>query len=248
MNNERMETPLQELKKPFHPSHITWKPGVMSKDQTRALALPYADLRAYQNRLDEVCGMDWAVTYTPWGERLVCNLTIHGVTRSSTGEADSQAERSEISGTAAEAQAFKRACTMFGLGRYLYQLPSVWVDYDVTTKQFTAQAKAKLEGVIVLHYQRAMDDVTEDSAAEEETEDETLVALHQQFNALGQELYGEEWEQTSRHNVARITDGESNDPDDLSAEQLERLIEGMRQLKRQRSNQRNGRKAARQTA
>ena len=71
----------------------------------------------YQNRLDEVCGLAWSVTYTPWGERVICHLTINGITRSSTGEADSNAEKSEIAGTAAEAQAFKRACSMFGLGR-----------------------------------------------------------------------------------------------------------------------------------
>ena len=32
--------------------------------------------------------------------------------------------------TAAEAQAFKRACSVFGLGRYLYDVPAVWVDLD----------------------------------------------------------------------------------------------------------------------
>ena len=108
----------------------------------------------YQNRLDEVCGINWSVTYTPWGDRIVCHLTIEGITRSSSGEPDSQSERSEIAGTTAEAQAFKRACAMFGLGRYLYNLPSVWVEYDPTTKQFTDKAKAKLEGIIVQHYRR----------------------------------------------------------------------------------------------
>jgi hypothetical protein len=32
--------------------------------------------------------------------------------------------------TAAEAQAFKRACSCFGLGRYLYHFTGVWVDLD----------------------------------------------------------------------------------------------------------------------
>ncbi|MGA1996335.1 MAG: hypothetical protein ABSH45_11215, partial [Bryobacteraceae bacterium] len=36
----------------------------------------------------------------------------------------------ENAGTAAEAQAFKRACTCFGLGRYLYDLGGAWVDLD----------------------------------------------------------------------------------------------------------------------
>src|SRR5215472_7665201 len=33
-------------------------------------------------------------------------------------------------GTSAEAQAFNRACSCFGLGRYLYCFDGVWVDLD----------------------------------------------------------------------------------------------------------------------
>jgi hypothetical protein len=36
----------------------------------------------------------------------------------------------ENAATAAEAQAFKRACACFGLGRYLYDLAGSWVDLD----------------------------------------------------------------------------------------------------------------------
>ena len=32
--------------------------------------------------------------------------------------------------TAAEAQSFKRACSCFGLGRYLYNLAETWVPLD----------------------------------------------------------------------------------------------------------------------
>lgn len=275
---------LHELKKPFHPAHVTWKPGAVTKDQTKALALAYADLRAYQNRLDEVCGMDWSVTYTPWGERIVCHLTINGITRSSSGEPDSQAERSEIAGTAAEAQAFKRACAMFGLGRYLYNLPSVWVEYDQNTKQFTDKAKAKLEGIIVQHYRRWLNDVdttgqrtsavesnppvaapsapeveeptqpepkaenksTEQSApttvaetpkaSKPEKVNDALDPLRQQFNQLGEELYGAQWEQVSRHNVERITAGKAADSGALSVEQIQKLVDGMRKLQRKRQS------------
>ena len=161
MNNEKMSHILEELSKPFHPSRITWRPGALTGKKDKALALAYADLRAYQNRLDEVCGMDWSVSYTPWSDRIICHLTVNGVTRSSTGEPDSDSERSapggHPAGTAAEAQAFKRACTMFGLGRYLYNLPSVWVEYDVENRRFQEKAKARLQGVIAQHYQRFLD-------------------------------------------------------------------------------------------
>ena len=166
MNTNHKNRILEDLAKPFDPARVEWKPGAISSDKKKALALAYADLRAYQNRLDEVCSMEWAVTYTPWGsDRVICHLTICGVTRSSTGEADSAAERSEIAGTAAEAQAFKRAGSMFQLGRYLYTLPSVWVEYDAQTKAFTAAAKGRLTGIITQHYQRYMQNVTEEPAA-----------------------------------------------------------------------------------
>lgn len=229
---------LTELRRPFHPSHVTWKPGSVNKEQTKALALAYADLRAYQNRLDEVCGLDWSVTYTPWGERIVCHLTIAGITRSSTGEADSQSERSEIAGTSAEAQAFKRACAMFGLGRYLYQFPTVWVEYD--GKGFTDRAKARLEGVVVQHYNRVMGGkaiVVESTTATEPATAEaapipqdTLDA----FEALGAALYADQWESVSAHNVERITGGASRAVADLTLDQITKLVDGMTKLKKKR--------------
>jgi len=201
----------------------------------------------YQNRLDEICSLAWSVTYTPWGERVICHLTINGITRSSTGEADSNAEKSEIAGTAAEAQAFKRACSMFGLGRYLYALPAPWVDYDAQTRQFTAQAKARLEGVLVQHYQRttAHQPTAEDAPppAEDEAANEQLAQVWQQFDGLGSELYGDRWGEVSRHNAARLTEGATDNPENLTAEQLQTLIAGMEQLKQKRKPARSKRTA-----
>lgn len=245
---------LKQLKRPFHPSAVTWKPGAITKDQTKALALAYADLRAYQNRLDEVCGMDWSVTYTPWGERIVCHLTIHGVTRSSSGEPDSQAERSEIAGTASEAQAFKRACAMFGLGRYLYQMPSVWVEYDANAKQLSDKAKAKLEAIVTQHYRRwVQDHVDSDTSdapeipgsepnpqpapkAEEPTVEQAaeLAGLQGEFTRLGEELYGSQWDQVCRHNVERITAGVWSETKHLTTEQMQKLVDGMKKLQAKR--------------
>jgi len=151
------DTILQQLKRPFHPSTISWKPGALTKDKAKCMAMAYADLRAYQNRLDEVCGLNWGVTYSPWGERVICHLTLGGVTRSSTGEPDSQSERSEIAGTACEAQAFKRACAMFGLGRYLYELPAVWVEFDGSKGGLTEAAKTQLEGRYAAWYAKTIE-------------------------------------------------------------------------------------------
>ena len=241
---------LTMLKMPFHPSHVTWKPQAVTKDQTKAMACAYADVRAYQNRLDEVCGMDWSVTYTPWGEtKIVCHVTISGVTRSSTGESDSQSERSEIGGTAMEAQAFKRACAMFGLGRYLYNLPSAWVEYDAQSKQFSEKGKAKLESIIVQHYRRttqASAEQAEVSKADPEDKESTskdqstvplevLERLRTELDQLGLVCYGEQWTQVCRHNVERISYGKATTKEGLTVEQLGKLINGMKKLQSKRT-------------
>lgn len=236
-----LESLMSELAKPFHPASVTWKPGAVAKGGGKALALAYADLRAYQNRLDEVAGADWSVRYVPWGDRIICELTICGVTRTSTGEADSQSERSEIAGTAAEAQAFKRACAMFGLGRYLYNLPSTWAEYDSERKQFTEPAKAKLLGILMQHYRQATGRAPETGG---DTGDAVSEATRKHLHALGTELYGEQWDAVRHRNVRRVTGGRTESSADLTEAEAQRLIDGMNTLKRQRAAANHQRVAA----
>jgi hypothetical protein len=59
---------------------------------------------------------------------VTCELTISGLgAHSATGE---EFADSENACTSAEAQAFKRAASCFGLGRYLYYFTGTWVDLD----------------------------------------------------------------------------------------------------------------------
>lgn len=120
-------TLLEQLRQPFPESAIYWRAGVVSRDKKRAQALPYAEPRVYEDILNRLVPGDWSCTFKPWGEsRIICELTIAGLTRSSTGEEN----EGFAPGTSAEAQAFKRACVKFGLGRYLYDIPITWCDYD----------------------------------------------------------------------------------------------------------------------
>lgn len=227
---------LKQLAAPFHPSRITWKPQTITKDKGRALAVAYADLRAYQDRLDEVCGLDWSVSYTPWADRIICHVTIKGVTRSSTGEADARAEKNDIGGTAAEAQAMKRACAMFGLGRYLYNLPDMWVEYDGDNNRFTDKAMGRLNGMIAQHYQRYLDNRGDEIPAVEPSIREKLGEpatddSAAQLDTLGRELYGEQWPTVRQHNVKRLT---GKDNPTLNADQVQKLLAGLQTLKAQR--------------
>ena len=59
---------------------------------------------------------------------VTCKVTIDGLgTHSGTGEEWADEDNAM---TSAEAQAFKRACSCFGLGRYFYDFDAPWVDID----------------------------------------------------------------------------------------------------------------------
>lgn len=220
---------LKELAAPFHPGKITWKPQSITSDKKKAMAAAYADIRAYQDRLDDVCGLDWSVSYTPWGDRIICHVTVSGITRSSTGESDAQAEKNDIAGTAAEAQAFKRACAMFGLGRYLYNLPTLWVEYDAENKRFTDKAMSRLNGAIAQHYQRYLDGRPEEPVKDEGTAEEAADSINVMLDELGKELYGDQWPTVKAHNAKRLSGGK-----ELTAEQVQKMIAGLQKLKAQR--------------
>lgn len=122
------------LSEPFGEHEVKYRAGAVSRDKKRAQALPYADPRVYEDRLNTLVPGAWEVEFEPWGDsRIICRLAIHGITRSSTGESGDGLDA--VAGTAAEAQAFKRACAKFGLGRYLYAMEPQWVDYDADKKQ-----------------------------------------------------------------------------------------------------------------
>lgn len=123
------------LIKPFPQSVVELKPTATTNDKSRALASPYVDMRCYYNRLDKICGPEnWASSIILSNRGAVCALTIFGVTKAATGDYPIDA-RDENPVTSAESQAFKRACSAFGLGRYLYSLPQIWADYDEKKKQ-----------------------------------------------------------------------------------------------------------------
>lgn len=151
---ERMQQTLAALEEPFELDEIKWRVTNTTKvngrngARNRGQMLAYADPRAYTDRLNSLFGpggwtRDYSVQMVQNFERkerganertiaakivVTCRLTIYGLgTHAGLGE---EWAENENAGTAAEAQAFKRACSCFGLGRYLYDLEGQWVDLD----------------------------------------------------------------------------------------------------------------------
>ena len=128
-----------DLSVPFPAELVELKPAATSGDKTRALALCYVDARAYQDRLDQVIGPDnWQVSYKSLGDSaLICRLQLLGIVREEIGECNDVKDPNRW--TVASAQAFKRACSAFGLGRYLYSMGrNTWAEYDADKKRFKA--------------------------------------------------------------------------------------------------------------
>ncbi|GAA5514918.1 hypothetical protein Dcar01_03682 [Deinococcus carri] len=122
----------KRLSAPFPAHLVNWKPGAMTKDRTRALLMAYIDARAVMDRLDALCPDLWAfdVEVVPGAPipTVKGTLTVLGVSRSDIGEADTASEAGTLK--AAASDALKRCAVHFGIGRYLYDLPKQWVDWD----------------------------------------------------------------------------------------------------------------------
>jgi hypothetical protein len=133
------------LEIPFDSGVIDWRiTNTTRNGKLRGHVIPYADQRAYTDRLNALfTPAGWTRKYAihtsanferSRDQKIVakvlvtCELMIFGLGRhSATGE---EWADNDNAGTSAEAQAFKRACSCFGLGRYLYYFDGVWVDLD----------------------------------------------------------------------------------------------------------------------
>lgn len=127
------------LAAPFELGEVKFKPQAVKNN--RALALAYVDARVIQDRLDEVLGVEgWQDEYQllPDGS-VVCKLTLklgdQWITKMDVGSPSEQPDSGDRL-KAAFSDALKRAAVKFGVGRYLYRLPSQWADYDPVKKQF----------------------------------------------------------------------------------------------------------------
>jgi hypothetical protein len=140
---EEFDEILRALEVPFDANLVQWRLTEWSEDGSRGLMMPYADPRAYTDRLNNLfTPAGWTRRYTvqasipvqrskrvPAAKILVtCEVTIDCIgTNSGTGEEWSDKENAL---TGAEAQAFKRALSCFGLGRYLYDMVGEWIELD----------------------------------------------------------------------------------------------------------------------
>lgn len=123
---------------PFPCTDIQWRVSHTTKDKSKGFAIPYVDKRAIQNLLDTVLGCEnWKdETVTVMGQTAkeaahICKISIYfperndWITKSDgAGSTDYQPVKGGLS------DAFKRAASMWGVSRYLYDFEGVWVNID----------------------------------------------------------------------------------------------------------------------
>jgi hypothetical protein len=138
---------IEALEIPFDPSMIEWKVVRRAQSGRRGALLPFADPRAYSDRLNQIfTAAGWSRTYTvatipnlsrrlwdgttmPTGKVVVTGTVTINLLGTHSGSGEAWADR-EHAVTAAEAQAFRRACASLGLGRYLYRFRLTWVSLN----------------------------------------------------------------------------------------------------------------------
>lgn len=114
------------LERPF--SEVGWKIQATNSAKDKGLIVAYIDARDVASRLDET-GLEWSDSYSvhvmadAWV--VECRLTVGGVTRTDVGTGDG-----DEAAKSAYSDAFKRAGVKFGIGRYLYEIPTTWVPVE----------------------------------------------------------------------------------------------------------------------
>lgn len=153
------------LENPFQANEIEWRIIQRSRDSSSGLVTAFVDSRAIQKRLDQVIGREnWqnSFIYVPGAiydakkdrdlqvMSCICVISIYNPERQEwtsksdgAGNTDIEPIKGGIS------NAFKRAASMWGIGRYLYDMPNLWVNL-INGKQIDPQEKQKMDD----HYRR----------------------------------------------------------------------------------------------
>lgn len=133
-----MDTLHADLSAPFISSLIDWRIGSTTGDKSKGMALAYIDARTVMERLDSVCGPDgWQCNYTPGvGGSIICNIGVRFPSGEWIWKADGAGATDVEGDKGALSDAFKRSAVRFGVGRYLYDMRSPWVEIEAAGKSY----------------------------------------------------------------------------------------------------------------
>lgn len=140
---------LTKLAEPFEAEAIDWRVGATNGDKTKGIALAYLQARPVMDRLDTVMGPEnWIDSYEPiQGSNgpvgFICTLALrlNGEWITKTDASDTS-DIEPIKGGVSDS--FKRAAVKWGVGRYLYDLPTIWEPIEARGKSHVLKSTPKL--------------------------------------------------------------------------------------------------------
>lgn len=134
----------EKLERPFLEDELEFRVGATNTDKTKGLALAYVQARSIQNRLDEVVGIEnWRVSYKEITGGFIAKLELKInnewiAKEDGAGTTDYEPIKGSIS------SAFKRAASVWGIGRYLYKIESQWLPIEQRGKSYIFKETPKL--------------------------------------------------------------------------------------------------------
>lgn len=152
---------LDALKKPFDPNDLEWRisyADANTKGEAFASVVCYIDARAVQNRLDDVCGAGgwWNEAPQYGGDKAVNQgITIKLPEQGAVTKWDGAAQTDIEAVKGGLSNAMKRAAVLWGIGRYLYKLDSVYVNLQKDKPQDMEgweRTKVKIGGRYDIYY------------------------------------------------------------------------------------------------
>ncbi|WP_077534357.1 Rad52/Rad22 family DNA repair protein [Massiliimalia massiliensis] len=209
---------VQRLEEPFAVHEIEWRVIQCSKDGTKGLVAAFVNSRAIQNRLDSVIGREnWQnnFIYIPGSiynakkdkdlglMSCICMISIFHAEREEwisksdgAGNTDIEPIKGGIS------NAFKRAASMWGVGRYLYEMPDIWV--NLADGKFIAKTEwAKLKA----HYNNFVAQYSQDRSIKNQ-----ISSTNQPNNTAANIRFSPKTSNVLRIEDMKVLNGSSDDP------------------------------------
>ena len=137
-----------ELNAPFKASEIEWRVQQCgeTKNGVWCMVLCYVQNRAIMNRLDQVFGpLFWKNEYKEWhGMGQLCGISVYS---SDLGEWITKwdgADNTDVDATKGGlSNAMKRTAVQFGIGRYLYKLPTSFANVSDSKQKGWMKGRTK---------------------------------------------------------------------------------------------------------
>jgi len=141
----------EKLRAPFGPDEVEWRVGTTTKDKTKGMALAYIDARTVMRRLDDVIGpFGWQCENKELrgGKMIICSIGIRMENGEWIWKSDGAGDTAVEAEKGCLSDAFKRAAVRWGIGRYLYELPSPWVTLEADGRRIAPSELPRLQRII----------------------------------------------------------------------------------------------------